>query len=196
MWIIFNYNSLKLHVVILPIFTIDFLSSFSVHVSCMFKRFQLMWGEMIETQDAAGGTQDAAPSLPHLDSPVQSDWPWFKLHFSDLHHITYQFQMVTTGRDISDPKWIIVSKNQGIQTACLDRSGLLSPLLLSVLSTLSYLSIWQDPGGWSTNLLPFAGQSPAPSSCDLFPECSHDTFQNFTRSSHGFTCNNRPLSGL
>lgn len=35
----------------------------------------------------------------------------------------------------------IVSKNQGIQTACPDRSGLLSPLLLSVLSPLAYLSI-------------------------------------------------------
>lgn len=90
----------------------------------------------------------------------------------------------------------VVSKSQHIQTACLDRSHLLLPLLLSVLSTLSYLSVWQDPGGWSSPGHLITGQSPVPCPCDLLPECSHNTFQNFTHSSHGLTCSNRPLSCL
>lgn len=101
----------------------------------------LMQRGMIKTPDAA--------SHPQMDSPGQSGWPKAKLHFSPPPcHIKYQFQMVNRGRNITIvlTKITIVSKSQSIQTACLDRWGLLLPLLLSVMSALSYLSAWQGPG--------------------------------------------------
>lgn len=96
---------------------------------------------MIKTQDEA--------SHPQMASPGQSGWPNLNLHFSDLHVIiTHPFQMVHWGRNtvVVLTQINVVSKSQNIQTACLDRSHLLLPLLLSMLSTLSYLSVWQDPG--------------------------------------------------
>lgn len=113
------------------------------------KRFQLTWGEMVETQDSG--------SLAQLDSPVRPGWPQC--------HITYPSPKITRGRHVSEPHEYCC-QDRGIQTASLNRPALISPLLLSLLSTLSYLSTWQDPRGWSK---PFSLHSPKPGSFSVWP---------------------------